>query len=91
MKLIDTLRDYENIWPEYHVPAAEHRPSCKCAVCIMFHALCGLEQLEHPSPEWQALREEDCPMEVNEHLGRPMGIPSREQVARVHALAMRLL
>ena len=89
MTLIETLRDYQNIWPQYHLIACEHKFSCRCAPCTMFLAD-GLEGTED-CPEWQKLRNEECPLEHNDHLNRLMGIPTGLQIAHIHSLAGRYL
>lgn len=89
MNLIDTLKDYTNIWPQYHLIAAEHKFACTCAPCTMFLAD-GLEMTED-CPEWIKLRSEECPMERNGYLDRPMGIPTGPQITKLHAYAERYL
>lgn len=89
MTLIETLRDYaENMWPQYYIAAGEHKFSCQCGACTIFLAF-GLETAD--SPEWAKLREEECPMEHNDHLNRPMGIPTDRQRGMLHDLARRHL
>lgn len=90
MNLIETLRDYrDNIWPQYYIIAGEHKFACTCAPCTIFLAD-GLETTED-CQEWQKLRNEECPMEHNDYLDRPMGIPTGIQIEHIHSLAARFL
>ena len=93
MTLIEFLRDWDNKNPDAIFAAAEHRFECKCAACMTFLVVTGLEAGEEPEnengngppvldPEWVQLRGEDCD---------PVLGPTPAQVDRTMAIAGRTL
>ena len=80
MNVKQRLEQFQIANPDYYMAAGEHLFACRCAACITFLALTGLECLNEgdPLPEWSAIAAEPVGLDGN---------PSDSQVERIWQLA----